>query len=104
MEAKQLIDRAPKLIREAFREAWAEIAGNFGDDPDTVERARLKLVNIMLALHPDKTMTVIQLKTASLETMALLYRDEAPSRQPISRPQNAATSMPWASPRRDLAH
>jgi hypothetical protein len=77
MKAQQLIDRAPKIIREAYREAWADIAGNFGDDPPTVERARLKLARIMLTIRLDKSMNITQVKTASLETMALLYRESS---------------------------
>jgi hypothetical protein len=44
--AHQLIDGASfgpealKAIGEAFDAAWAEIAGNFGDDAEDVEKAR----------------------------------------------------------------
>ena len=49
MRARQLIDGAsfgPEALRaigEAFDTAWADIAGNFGDDPTEPECARLKL-------------------------------------------------------------
>ena len=46
MRARQLIDGASfgpealKAIGEAFDAAWAEIAGDFGDDPADTEKAR----------------------------------------------------------------
>jgi len=49
MKARRLIDGAAygpnalKALGQAFDEAWASIAGNFGDDPSDIERARLKL-------------------------------------------------------------
>jgi hypothetical protein len=47
MKARRLIDGAAygpnalKALGQAFDEAWASIAGNFGDDPSDIERARL---------------------------------------------------------------
>ena len=43
MKARQLIDGAAfgpdasKVIGQAFDEAWKEVAGNFGDDPQDIE-------------------------------------------------------------------
>ena len=76
MEAQRLIDTAPKIIQQAFRAAWNDVEGNFGDDPLTVERARLKLARIMMTMPLDSYTNVTQVKTASLERMALLYREE----------------------------
>ena len=45
MRACQLIDGASfgpdtlKAIGQAFDQAWAQIAGNFGDDPGDIESA-----------------------------------------------------------------
>jgi hypothetical protein len=60
-----------------------------GDDPETVERARLKLAKIMLAIYRGKTKTISQLKTASLETMALLYREPSSITSPDRRQRPA---------------
>jgi hypothetical protein len=51
MTARKLIDGAAygpdalKALGQAFDEAWASIAGNFGDEPYEIERARLKLAD-----------------------------------------------------------
>jgi hypothetical protein len=46
---------ALKAIGQAFDEAWAEIAGNFGDDPREIEAARLKLANAFLSVASPET-------------------------------------------------
>ena len=50
------------------------IAGNFGDDPTTIEAARLKLANIILSFPHDKIRDAEQIKNSSLLIMALQYR------------------------------
>jgi hypothetical protein len=80
MKAKQLIESASygpealKIICQAFDEAWADIAGNFGDDPQTRETERLKLANVILSFSHDKIADVKQVKNSALEVLALLYR------------------------------
>ncbi len=55
MKAKHLIESASygpealKIVWRAFDEAWASIAGNFGNDPAAIEAARLKLAKIILS-------------------------------------------------------
>ena len=58
----------------AFDEAWADIAGNFANDPQTVETARLRLARHMTSLPQAHIRDVEQVKSRSLELMALLYR------------------------------
>ena len=64
VRAKQLIDGASfgpealQAIRKAFDEAWAEIAGNFGDDAADIEAARLKLAKAMLSLADEESRDV----------------------------------------------
>lgn len=49
MRARQLIDGAAfgpdalKAIGQAFDEAWAKIAGNFGNEPVDIDHARYRL-------------------------------------------------------------
>ena len=55
MEARRLIDGASfgpdtlKAMGEAFDEAWAQIAGNFGEVQ--VENARLRLAEAVVSMH-----------------------------------------------------
>jgi hypothetical protein len=79
LKARELFDSAVvgpealKVIGQAFDEAWASIAGNFDENPTTVEAARLLLAKAILAeanAHHD----VETLKNAALQAMALAYR------------------------------
>ena len=87
MRARQLIDGASfgpealKVIRQAFDRAWAQIEGNFGNDPNDIERARLRLVNALLSVAYEDSHDVPVLARAALEAMALGYRDH-PSMHP----------------------
>ena len=81
MRARQLIDgvsfgpEAVKVIAQAFEQAWAQIKGHFGDDPNDVENARYDLATAMLSVASDASRDVDELKRAALEAMALRYRD-----------------------------
>jgi hypothetical protein len=78
--ARQLIDGASygpealKAIGQAFDEAWLQIAGNFGNDPIDVEKARIKLAQALLSIADDDSRDVGVLKQAALERMALDYK------------------------------
>jgi hypothetical protein len=80
MKAGKLIDGASfgpdalKAISQAFDAAWLEIAGNFGNDPQDIDAARLKLANAILSIADDDTRNVAILKRAALQRMALDYR------------------------------
>jgi hypothetical protein len=86
MKARQLIDGGAfgpetlKAVGQAFDEAWAQIAANFGNDPHDVERARLRLADAMLSVAKEDSRNVAELKKAALETMALRYRSRPPRR------------------------
>jgi hypothetical protein len=79
-ESKQLIEGASygpdalKVVCQAFDEAWSSIEGNFSDDPETIETARLKLARVMLSIPLAHICEVEKVKTSALEMMALLYR------------------------------
>jgi len=87
MRARQLIDGASfgpdtlKAMGQAFDQAWAQIAGNFGDDTSDVERARLRLANALLSVASEDSRDVAVLVRAALEAMALGYRD-----RPVGQP------------------
>ena len=80
MTAKQMIDAASytpealKAIGLAFDEAWLRIAGNFGDEPEDIEKARLRLARAMLSIAHDDSRDVGVLRQAALEQMALDYK------------------------------
>ena len=83
MKARQLIDGASfgpealKAIGQAFDKAWLEIAGNFGDEPGDIERARYRLATALLSVANEDSRDVEVLKQAALERMALNYREDA---------------------------
>jgi hypothetical protein len=63
-----------KAMRQAFDEAWQQVAGNFGDDTSDAERARLRLARALLLIAHEDSHDVDVLKRAALERMALDYR------------------------------
>jgi hypothetical protein len=79
---------ALKALGQAFDKAWEEIAGNFGDDPQGVEKARLRLADAVLSIADEDNHNVEVLKHAALQRMALDYRNGV-----------ALTTMPKASSR-----
>jgi len=80
MKARRLIDGATfgpetlKALGEAFDQAWAQIAGNFGDGSTQVENARLRLAEAMLSVATEERTDVAALKARALQAMALDYR------------------------------
>jgi len=80
MKARRLIDGAAlgpetlKAVGEAFDQAWAQIARNFGDNPTQVENARLRLAEAMLSIATEGSTDVAALKAGALQAMALDYR------------------------------
>jgi len=76
MRARQLIESASfgpdalKVMGEAFDAAWAEIAGNFGNDPVVIEAARMKLANAVLSIASEDSRDVEALRQAALQAMA----------------------------------
>jgi hypothetical protein len=79
-KARHLIDGASfgpealKAIGQAFDEAWAEIVGNFGDEPEDIEKARRRLAKALLSIANEDSRDVMVLKRAALQRMALDYR------------------------------
>jgi len=90
MKARKLIDGAsfgPETVRamgQAFDQAWAEIAGHFGDSPTQIEIARLKLAEALLSVATDGSTDVAALKAGALQAMALDYRSGIRPRTPTS--------------------
>lgn len=80
MKAQQLLDTASfgpealKTIIQAFDEAWASIAANFGNDAATIEAARSKLADVVLSVASEQSRNVQELKKEVLEAMARIQR------------------------------
>ena len=83
MRARQLIAGAAfapqtvKVMEQAFDQAWAEIAGNFGDTPSESQSARLSLARAMLSAATETGCDVATLKDRALQMMALSYRERS---------------------------
>jgi hypothetical protein len=65
---------AMKVVGQAFDEAWDQIAGSFGGDPTSIERARIRLAEALLSLATDESREVEPLKRGALEAMARRYK------------------------------
>ena len=65
---------AVKAIGQAFDEAWLRIAANFGDEPEDIEKARLRLARALLLIAHEDSRDVGVLRQAALERMALDYK------------------------------
>lgn len=65
---------ALKAIGDAFDAAWNDIAGNFGNDPQTVEAARLKLAQALLSVANEESRDIETLKRSALAVMAKDYK------------------------------
>jgi len=83
VNAKRMISGASygpealKAVGQAFDEAWLQIAGNFGDEPGDIEKARLRLARALLSIAHEDSRDVGVLRQAALERMALDYRTPA---------------------------
>jgi hypothetical protein len=79
MKARLRIDGASfgpdalQAIGQAFDQAWQEIAGNIGSDPQDIEAARIRLANAVLSIADEDSRDVEVLKRAALLRLALDY-------------------------------
>jgi hypothetical protein len=80
MKARALINAAsfgPETMEAmgyAFNEAWARMAPIFGNIPQEVETARLRLAEAMLSVATEGNTDVADLKDRAIEAMATGYR------------------------------
>jgi hypothetical protein len=80
MKARYPIDGASfgpealKIMSEAFDVAWESIAANFGDEPRTIEVARLKLAEALLSVFTEDSHDADVLAIIALQAMAKSYR------------------------------
>jgi hypothetical protein len=57
------------IVAEAFDEVWASLAADFGNDPRTVEDARLQLAAIVLALAKDRQLGALEITRTAARLM-----------------------------------
>ncbi|HEU0062960.1 MAG TPA: hypothetical protein VFR19_23990 [Hyphomicrobiaceae bacterium] len=80
MKARQIVESGSfgpetlKLAYQAFDEVWQSVSGYFGNDPVTIEAARVKLANAILAACEEESRDFKALKTAALAILARHYR------------------------------
>ena len=80
MKARKLIEGASfspdaiQVMRQAFDKAWAEVAGNFGNDNQDIEKARMRLAEALISVARNDSRDVQALKNDALQSMALGYR------------------------------
>ena len=86
MKARQIIENAAfgpdqlRVVFQAFDEAWASIAANFGDDATLADTARTRLANIVLAIARDGGSDAAAIRNAALQVFALDYNDPSSTR------------------------
>jgi hypothetical protein len=64
------------VVFEAFDAAWSEIAGHFGEMPETIENGRVRLAHAVLVVARGDSRNPEQLKVEALEVMALTYKND----------------------------
>ena len=83
MKARRMIDGASfgtetlSAVGKAFDAAWAEIANRFGDSPNQIEAARMRLAEAILSVATEGSTNVEVLKRGALEAMAMDYNSVA---------------------------
>jgi hypothetical protein len=80
MRARQIVESGSfgpdtlKVAFQAFDETWQSVAGHFGNDPVTIEAARVRLANAILAVCQEESRDLRALKTAALAILGRHYR------------------------------
>ena len=83
MKARALIEGASfgpetvKAMGAAFDQAWARVVRIYGDSPDQVEAARLRLAEAVLSVANDGNTDIAGLKADALYAMAKHYGSRA---------------------------
>ena len=79
MKARALIDGAPfgpetlKAMGEAFDQAWARIKRIFGNVPESVETARIRLAEAIVSVATEGNTDAADLKNRAIAQMAKHY-------------------------------
>ena len=71
IEGSALGPEALKILFQAFDEAWAAIADNFGNNPLAIEAARARLADIILSIAHDDISDPAAIKNAALRVWSL---------------------------------
>ena len=60
-----------KIVYQAFDSVWAMISSKYGSDPATIETARLKLAEAVLAVTRDDSRDPEQVRSLALQLMRI---------------------------------
>ena len=80
MRARALVDGAvfgPETVKAmgaAFDQAWSRMAPTFGNIPQEVEAARLRLAEAMLSVATEGNTNIADLKDRAIAAMAKKFR------------------------------
>jgi hypothetical protein len=82
MQAQQLLNRnasrfggpTARIMQQAFEEAWAMIAHRWANDQKATADNRLKLAECIVAVTPDGTTDIDQLKRMALDMFQVISR------------------------------
>jgi hypothetical protein len=84
-----LAPEALKMLGQLFDEVWESVAADFGDDPDEIETARIRLATIILDLVRDGELAPLQITA----TAAGLIREKIPQSPPPSLPHTKSAAI-----------
>lgn len=73
-----------KLILGAWEGAWAQIEHHFHDSPISIEGARVRLADEILAAAEQNCRDLEELKNSGLQAMAMHHRDRSTASSSIS--------------------
>jgi hypothetical protein len=80
---------ALKMLGQLFDEVWASVAADFGDDPDEIETARIRLATIILDLARDGELGPLHITAMA----AGLIREKLPQGPPPSLPHTKSATI-----------
>jgi hypothetical protein len=89
---------AIEVILAAFEGAWAEIQHHFYDSPLSMELARIRLADELLAIAEQSSRDPLELKNRALQAMAMHYRlEQGTSRLGAMMAQRVHNARYWRS-------
>jgi hypothetical protein len=71
-----------KIISELFDEVWASVAADFGNSPDEVETAQIRLATIILELTKDGQLGLLEITRIASRAMRSENVDTQGARPP----------------------
>ena len=97
--------QALQVVCQAFDEAWIDIAGDFGDDLNEIEAARLRLAHAVLSVSQGDNPDLETVKRRALQLMARKYHKHGADdrRQRVAERFAARVGGQWPGQHRGAA-